>query len=508
MNFRSGDFRLIGVLTEVSAIIAFIFLFYTVPSGADKSIIALNLAVFYVLFIRSLRSTERIIPTIKTPLSFETLFLFMSYLIFYHNYQLYLFGLSDLTGRPRYIGYSFIDGSNAGITLATVGLLAFTIGYRAVPRAANQVPLESLPSAGKKSAKPSTYLNGMSLATTGLLLALIFLYLIQGWRSAGEGRYMGTTSTDAGVEGVYVATSMLCMIIAALWVYTRMRNYARPMILSAGIVLALIWCLRLAAFGDRNVVQLVAMAAAGGYYTLVKRPSRIGIVVVVLFALYMYGVIEIARELPDWYTPGNLLLLIQNPEFLEALLHQYSFNLTTITLRATVEGVPATYDYLYGQGKILSILSIIPFAGKVLRPYLAPDYISSPQVIQDLMVGSRGVNLGTNIISDPYSDFSVPGVLLTLFALGVFAKLIRNMVVKDPNSLLRVVLYVVCLALYSQMPRYSIESLFRPVAWTLLLALTVRMLAQGPRAASSHTGRQRAESVAPSRQRTKEPTLR
>lgn len=487
MNPKAQDFRLLVTLIEVCAIAGFIFLYYTVPSGVDKSVLATNLAVFYLLFIRSLRSPERIIPTIPTPLSFETLFLFMSYLVFYHNYQLYLFGASDLTGGARYWGNAFIDGSNSAITLSTVGMLAFTTGYRVLPKIASRQSASV--QAADDSKEPSAYANGMALVSTGLLLALVSLYLLQGWRSAGEGRYTGTTTSEGfGVEGVYVATSMLCMIVSALWVYTKMQGYETQMALKAGLVLTVVWCLRLTAFGDRNVVQLVAMAAAGGYYTFVRRPSRVAVIAVALFALYLYGLIEIARAIPEWYMPGNLIQLVQNPEFLDSLLKQPSFNLTTISLRATVEAVPETYDYLHGEGKILHTISIIPFAGKALSPYLRPEYLGSASLIHDIMVGPWGAFApGTNIISDSFIDFSLPGVVVTLFGLGVLAKAVRNVVARDPNSLLRVVVYLLCLALYSQLPRYSVESLLRPIAWTLLIGVGVGVINSDPSPSESRS---------------------
>ena len=472
---------------SVVALISFVVLYVSVPQGVDNWVLVVNLVAFYLIAFRALALRDSIVDSIPTPLTINVLYLFISYLIFYYPYQQYLLGASDLSGGDLYHGRIFLDGSNAAITLSTVGTLAFTIGYDIVrdvrkPTNVNQPPTIHVDGT-KEKLSPSPYFVGLSIAAFALLVLMVGAYLSLGWRSAGEGRYTNSTAAATlGVEGVYLATSTICMLVCALWVYGKANFFVIPPVLQAGLALTIFWTVRLLVFGDRNTVQLVILALAGGYYTFVRRPSGYWLIAAAVAGLTVYNFLEVARETPDWYLPSRFVAVLQNPEAFRSLGGQSSLDLTTISLRATVEAVPSTFDYGYGVAKLIHIVSIVPFAGQTLVPYLRPEYLSSSAMIHDIMVGGHGdFSPGTNVISDAYIDFGLFGVILTPFLIGIFAKLIRNYVATDPRDLQRFVIYLVAMPLFAQLPRYSIESLLRPLAWTFVFTLVVGVTATGPR---------------------------
>lgn len=465
---------------EVLALAAFGALFFTVPDGASLWVIIANLVTFYVVFLRALLAPERILPWLPSYFSVELLFFAYSYLIFYYPYQLYVLGAADLR-VSRYVANSFIDGTNKAITLTTVGMLAFTIGYRVLRRSSRDVEPVTIPNArdrGQREDARATYFRVMSTASSALLLALVALFLVAGWRTAGEGRYTGTTTTGLGVEGISIAIMMLCMIVAALWVYVTAVKLPKPTILVVGFVVAVGWTLRWLVLGDRNSFLLVALVLVGGYWTFVRRASLPVVAVAFTLWLFVYSIVEVVRAVPNWYRLGNVWDLIEAARAVQNSSDESSFNVTTIALRATVEVVPNAHDFAYGTFKLIQFSSAIPFSGRLYLPFLNAEYLSSADLLSDIMLGSRATwGTGTNVISDSYADFGMPGVVVILFGIGLFASVIRNYVARDPSDAHRAMLYLLTMSMFAELPRYAIEVPIRILGWAFVFSVLVRAYA-------------------------------
>lgn len=449
----------------------FVVLFYLVPTGATTWVLVLNLATFYVLLGRAIVQPDRIRPWIPSCITIEVLFLGFSYLVFYHQYQLALVGAADLR-RSVYVTNTFADGSNKAITLATVGMLAFTLGYRVLKPATDE---NSFPPAYLRTGHADhRYFHGMAAATSAALLGLTAVYLLAGWRSAGEGRYTGTTSDGTGVEGISSAIMMLCMMVGALWVYTRAEKLRTPPALTIGLLAALGWTLRLLVFGDRGAFMLFALVLTGGYCTFVRRISRVILGLGLAAWMLIYRSMEVLRLTPDWYHSGDLWELIFNSPYAKQTSGESSFNVTTIGLRATVEVFPHLQDYTYGVMKLMQFTTIVPFSGVFYLPYLDPEYTSSAIMLGDIMLpAAADYEPGTNVISDSYIDFGVAGVVILLFALGWFARLMRNSVARVPGDPHRVIMYLLTMAMFAELPRYAIEVPARTLAWAFIFSMCV-----------------------------------
>lgn len=451
---------------ECFALAGFVVLFYLVPDGATTWVLVINLVVFYLLLGRAIIRPDRIQPWLPSHITIEVLFLGFSYIIFYYQYQLAVLGAGDLR-RSVYVVNTFADGSNRAITLATVGMLAFTLGFR-VPRQATYAgPTRS-------TDVEHRFFGGMATATSTALLGLAAMYLLAGWRSAGEGRYTGTTSEGTGVEGVSSAIMMLCMMVAALWVYAKAAKLRIPAMLAIGLLVALAWTMRLLVFGDRGAFMLFALVLAGGYFTFVRRASPILLAVAMAVWMFVYRSMEVLRFTPDWYRSGNIWDLIFNSPYAKQTSGESSFNVTTIGLRATVEVFPELQSYTYGVLKLMQFTTIIPFSGAFYLPYLNPDYTSSAIMLGDIMLpASADYEPGTNVVSDSYIDFGVAGVVILLFAIGWFAKMMRNSVARDPGDPLRIVMYLLTMAMFAELPRYAIEVPARTLAWAFIFSVCI-----------------------------------
>ena len=469
--------RWLGRSLELTALVVFVVGFFIVPDGAETWVLTVNLVAFYLLFLRAIAVPDRVLPQLPTYLSIEVLFLAFSYLIFYYPYQQFLLGAADLS-RSVYVDDPFVDGSNKAITLATVGMLAFTIGYRALRDAGadgGEVSSEH------KEHKNTTIQDFHALATasSALLLALVTLYLLAGWRSANEGRYTGTTKEAAGLEGTFMLILMLCMIVAALWVYAAAAELRRPPMLVVGLVVALTWSLRMLAFGNRTSFMLIVLVLIGGYFTFVRRAPLILLVAAFAAWMFVYRIIDAVRSVPNWYRSGNLWELLYQSQNYQQSSSESGLNITTIGMRATVEMVPATHDFTYGALKFIQFAAIVPFSGSLYGSFVHPVYTTSSEMLRDIMVSPwSSWDPGTNVISDPYIDFGVPGVVLILFAIGLTAKAIRNYVARDPYDAHRVVMYLLTMSLFALLPRFATDISVRLLAWALIFSLLTRAVSR------------------------------
>lgn len=466
---------------ELFTLASFVALFFIVPAGATPWVLAANLVTFYALIFRAIVVPDRILPWLPSYFCIEVLFFGFSYLIFYHQYQLYLLGATDLS-KSVYFPDAFADGSNKAITLATVGMLAFTLGYRVLGKAEYVRATEGDQSRRERSAL--RYFHVMSIASSVLLLALAGLYLLAGWRSANEGRYTGTTTEGVGSEGTFMLIWMFCMIVAALWIYATATGIRRPPMLAVGLVIAIAWSLRMLVFGQRTSFMLIALVLVGGYFTFVRRAPLILLVAAFGVWMFIYRLIEVVRFIPNWYANANFWELLPTSPTYQLESSESGLNITTVGLRATVEMVPDNYDFMYGVLKLNQLAGIIPFSGKLYLPQLDPAYTISADLLSDIMIGPWATwGPGSNIISDSYIDFGVPGVVLVLFAIGLSAKAIRNYVARDPYNAHRVVMYLLTMALFALLPRYAPDTALRIMAWALIFSMLMAAISRRLRTA-------------------------
>ena len=400
-------------------------LFFIVPDGATPWVLGANLVTFYSLFVRAIAVPDRILPWLPSYLSIEVLFLAFSYLIFYYQYQLFLLGATDLSVSV-YFSNSFVDGSNKAITLATVGMLAFTMGYRVLGQATRDVGADGDQSTSERNKHKNTspqYFHAMATASSALLLALVALYLLAGWRSANEGRYTGTTTEGLGVEGTFMLILMFCMIVAALWVYATAAELRKPPMLAVGLVVAIAWSVRMLVLRGPHFVHAHRVGARGRllHFRTPRPACGVG-----------RRIRHLDVRLQDYRSDPVYSELVRSENFWELMPHrrpisshpaESSFNITTVGLRATVEMVPDTYDFMYGFFKLFQFSAIIPFSAKLYLPYMNPEYTTSQEMLRDIMISPGSTwDPGTNVISDPYIDFGVPGVVVILFAIGLFGE--------------------------------------------------------------------------------------
>jgi hypothetical protein len=63
--------------------------------------------------------------------------------------------------------------------------------------------------------------------------------------------------------------------------------------------------------------------------------------------------------------------------------------------------------------------------------------------------------------------------VILLFAIGWFAKMMRNSVARDPGDPLRIVMYLLTMAMFAELPRYAIEVPARTLAWAFIFSVCI-----------------------------------
>jgi hypothetical protein len=478
----TGDFsgrpRLLGWLALVSLLT---FWFYVAPDGASPSVIWSVLILFYILFARSLRRPVEIRGGIRSYATVEVLFMVFYYVLFFWPYQMAVLGQLDLS-KSKFVAATFVDESNRAIILASLALVTFLAGINT--RRKEELLETPIAEAGG-SPRDRDY-RGLASVLLVLQVGLIAIYIGLGLRSQGEGRYTGTQSGGVVADGISLLVLMTCLISIALYIAFSSTGVRLPVSLVVCLALSAYWALRILLLGDRNSFLLIALIAIAGIFTFRVAGGRVTLLLLVVASLYLYNAVEAARE----HRGATISTLFNSPttgsdQGLSMVKHRgdSSFNISTIGLRASISAVPDTYPYGNGKYKLIGVAGVLPLArGLILGS--GTGFTDTSQLLTAVMLPPNpGWNVGTNMISDSYVDFGIPGVIVLPFLVGRFAAFTRRRLRSGKGDYTpSVVFYLLTLALLIELPRYSIDFPVRILTWTALLFGIYRLLFMRERA--------------------------
>lgn len=432
-----------------------------VPDGADAVVIWPCLAIFYAVLLSAWRKPQRILPQIPIYLGIEVPFLIFCYLIFFLPYQQAVLGLLDLE-TSRFVAQTFAQKSNQAILLSACGVVAFYLGVRWT-----RVMLF-----GKEIVPAERDLMLLPAASFGALTSLLALYFMAGWRAAGEGRYTGTSSGGAVADGVSLLITMFAMLSVALIIARMARRERLTLFNWLSLAPASYWCVWLLVAGDRNAALLIVLVAVAGLLTFRRAVGRVALILGLLVTLHAYDRVEALRHAP-WFSVGELLSL-------EREAGETSFNITAITTRAALAAVPDRFDHGYGFYKLFGAAGIVPFVRGALAGERTTHLTSADVLTETLLPPGAGWNVGSNVIADIYLDFGTLGVPVVMFLIGRFAGWVRNRVMAEPFATSRIVLYLMTLALFAELPRYAVDFPVRMLVWTAAFIAVMRLIAPRP----------------------------
>lgn len=447
-------------------------MYFVTPDYASVYVLSSCLAVFYLIFIHAIFRPIKIVESIPTYIKIEIFFLIFYYILFYYPYQLYLLGLHDL-GSNSYLTFTFERQVNKSVILSTIGVISFYVGL--IRRSQkNDFLFKSV----FKNDFDKKLDKKIAVAILILLILFMGIYATTGLASMLSQAYIGANSglvaQDSTSDGLYFLVNHFSSLAIAIIViyYYKYRELKLYMIFLCCIAGG--WSLLLLIIGDRNSFFIVAAMLIAGYYTLFKSIGRIRIVFFLLIALFVYQVIEISRQADERGFTAIFDAVLAPANDLKK--DDSSFTITTITTRAAIDVVPDQMNYFLGKFKLIGFAGIVPYSRKIL---VDPndDFVTSSDVLSYSILGPvRTWSVGSNIVSDIYLDFGVLGVVFLMYGLGEFASYITKKARRRGSSTLWLTLYILCVGLYSELPRYSYDFPVRNIVWTLFLFYAVRFL--------------------------------
>lgn len=444
-------------IIQYAILYVLIVLFFIVPKGTSPFIIWPCLIIFYGYFYLSVKQPFTLIKNISTFVKIDNFFLLFFYIIYYFPYQLYVLGFQIDTSI--FLNHTYIEYTNISIIASTIGLVAFMMGFR---KTKNSIPVMQ-----RSDPKPQFYWQWFPYLVTGLLLFVCFLYMRTDWEKFLIGKYTGSDTGVATTDGLYFLITHFVVITIAVSVYYKRngRNISFP--LKIGLFIALLWCILLLRTGDRNTFFIITLVAIGGVSTYLKRFSALMVVGMILFAFLLYNVVEISR-MQNVRSINSIIKIATQTQRYNSIT-EGSLGNTTITSRVTFHLVPQYHDFFLGKFKIIGFAGIIPFSRKLL---VDPDdiFTTSSKILTKGLLGKNSTwGVGSNIISDIYMDFGIFGVAALMFLLGYFGNFVSWKAKTKTDSLKWSVIYLLTLALYCEIPRYSMDFPVRNIVWAFFL---------------------------------------
>lgn len=438
-----------GILWNAFTIVALLAFYFIVPKGADVWVITPCLIIFYFLFFQSLRTPIQI-GKIKSFIKIDVLFYIFAYLLYYLPYQKYVLGLTDLKSHYQ---FDYIECTNPSIIVSTIAMLAFALGY-----SKHKQPESIMP---QHNTLPSIkYINKLAtVLLTITVLLMIYYFRENSFFSVFYSSYEGSPAGSVFRE-ICLFVMMLCSYIVFRLKYYKKTNA----VFIIALFVSLLWALYLFLLGDRNSFFLIAIVLCGGYFTLIKSAKRKYLVLFLFSALLIYKIVEIARNNDN----RSVDTYMESYQVMQEQSDGSSFDITTLGYRLTFDVIPARHDYFFGKFLTLSVASIVPFLNGILSDPNDP-YGGSSEVIGYTLLGPyRTWGTGSNIVSDIYMDFGVPGVIILMFLIGLFSGFIRNKFILYPRSVKYMTLYFMTLALIAETPRYGVAFSLRYIVWAFL----------------------------------------
>ena len=442
---------------SVTILLVLTSLFLFMEDGVSDLLIVFCLTVFYRYFYRSVKDSFSV-TSITTFFKIDFLFLLFYFIIYYYPYQLHVLGIYDIDDDfPWYSNY--VEFTNKAVILATIGLIAFMEGFKTL-------------SSYKSTKIVSVSMKSMR-SISKLFLLLIILILIAFFVSGGTqmfiGIYAGSDAGDITANAIFsLVTYFIIMgLIQVIFYYHRFKQLF--IINYIIIILGISWSLALLYLGDRNTFFLIAIAAVGGISTYIRKISRLQIAFLAILAFFVYNIVEVSRSSEDKTYESIAKTYSEKQKKKNDVIGVDSFNTTTVGVRATFNIVPLREDFFYGKFKLISFASIIPYSSRLFVDDDDPFLSSSDVIKEEMITLEAGWGTGTNLISDCYFDFGIPGVILFMFALGYFGGKIKNSSIQNPQSARYFFLYIIVLAYYSEIVRYGFDFPLRALIWTPII---------------------------------------
>lgn len=360
------------------------------------------------------------------------LFFLLGYFIVF--YQLYV---DLLLGYTSARNTTFIDPDiiNVSATYSTIGLYAFLIGYCGYIAKTKKYSDNSLPVI-KYNLYPFCI----------LFIIASFLRIFYSLKNMLSGIQYSQEMLENAAGGIQNYTSILFMtsFYALLAIHTNnlkgsndisVKQYFRKLGLFTSICLFVCVIVQFLSGSRSPIIVILSGLAFSYFYVSKKRISWIKILFLFLIFSSVMMFVAIARVstglgIDEKYNLMQVRSLENNSIFIPSL--EYASSLKTFN--ASLAYVPKEHDYLYGNFQFRSVLATIPFSSRIRNEFLNSEkkYSSSAFFVTHMIQGDNYLwGEGTSILADLYLDFGIIGIIIGMFLLGLFFRIIEYRVLSN-----------------------------------------------------------------------------
>ena len=363
-------------------------------------------------------------------------------------------------------GIGFIRAYMRGITavlelnlVIAIGLLAFWVGIFLVSYLSSE-KFSSAPQADFIMQWNSARFYKITWAIFAASL-LVFLFSLRrtGLIIFQSNLEVTRTQTVAQIGGYafYIIRSMAIALFFGVIFLTTRRSTSIIKKLSI-VILIVTGCLVLLATGYRNGVVVFLIGALIIFHYSI-RPLKMRETALMTLSL-IAGIAAYAL----WRQGGELYWA----EIFDRASHELALPL--MTLLTTVENVPETVPFLYGNGILMTFLALLPGEQPVLGPWLKEQF----------GLNFAGGGFPPSILGGFYLEFGIIGIIIGMLLLGVILQLAYIFLRRQPTEL--------SLIIYSFLLTYSIQSIrdgllkdIFPIWFIVVVILTHLLIIKMPR---------------------------
>jgi len=379
-----------------------------------------------------------------TIIKFELFFIiayFFSNIIYstYYFINNPFFGLFYLDFNQDYI--------NKGLALSVVGICFFNLGnFEKYPHCYRK---ENIPNLILKSPKP-------------LLIPLFLLFLPELYATYSLEVYSTAHETSA------INTILMYVLYCSLFIEvynSKKNNTLYSFVLRNGNlvwVLTIIYIALLLMIGSRTIPLRVILFVFFLYSVFINKPSNKIVLLFFLFGAVVMTAIGIIREGYSFDISAASSVL----DFGKDL------TINNRSLYVLMEYADKN-GYTFGRTMILSVLCIVPYA---MSSFLAitglkVGDVNSANLVTDLYYNSvsnvdNHIGLGTNIIGDIYVSFGLLGVIICMYFMGMYLRILYSKICN--GNIVAILIYATIFLDVIYWPRSVFLTPLRTVAWTYL----------------------------------------
>ncbi|WP_083224610.1 O-antigen polysaccharide polymerase Wzy [Sphingomonas panacis] len=474
MNKYFGALRILLIPLDISVILLLCIWLFTTPTGLNSSVGWTCITIFYLYFFMFCVNFARVRKKLPISLSIEVSFSLFYFLLFFGPYQ------SDLLGGLSYSISKFLPntypaGANQALLAATIGYVAFHLG--------TVLPRKVYPSGTDQwDENPHAY-KAFDWLFSFILFSSMAIFKILGLQSSDVDRYSDAANhtqraqqSNTIADGIYNIIILFCILALSRLVSRIARGQGLNFAHWLMAICVALWSVMILIQGDRNNFFMIALAALCGVGTFKYRVRWPVIVVMMASALTLYQAVEILRMMPE---PSVSAFSDAWQRHANQGNGDSSLGNTTATLRATFEITPKLSPYAWGYYKLVGFGGIFPFIrGFFITP--GAGFVTSADALTYFMIGpSAGWNVGSNLLSDIYMDFGLPGIIILMTVTGYFVVRVRTTIIKRGMSTKRIFVYMVLAGTMTEMPRYSLDFPVRFLVWGFVILFIYEKLFLG-----------------------------